>query len=78
MLTVYIKLTITVVYMQWIVLDTLLAIASSCQSIIISLHYTMLLWKFQCMNGLSHWFHIYMYTENNEFILNALLECIKF
>ena len=78
MLTVYIKLMITLVYMQWIVLDTLLTIASSCLSIIISLHYIMLLWKFQRMNALSHWFHIYMYTQNNEFILNALLECIKF
>ena len=27
---------------------------------------------------ITHTFHIYMYTQNNEFILNALLECIKY
>ena len=41
------------------------------------LHYTTLLWKLQCTNVLSH-AHFILYTQNNEFILNALLECIKF
>ena len=51
--------------MQWIVLD--IAIASL--GFIICMRYATMLPKFQCINDLS-------YTHNNEFILNALLECV--
>ena len=35
--------------------------------------------KVSCMNVLyTHSLISYLYTQNNKFVLNALLECIKF